>query len=210
MISPSYVRTFGLPLIAGRSFDDHGLEDRPMTTSTSLTIGDVRASLLQAPRIVEGLIAGAPRDALDWRESPGAWTAIEVLAHLADAEITNWPPRVARIRAGGGRFPPFDREGGFSRYRGWTAEALVGEFGQLRRANVDKLDQLDLTAPHLRLTGEHPEFGTVTLGQLLATWAAHDMAHVVQLSRIFIRAFGRHVGPWTRYFSLLKDWNADA
>jgi hypothetical protein len=177
---------------------------------TYLPIEDVRASLAQAPRVVEGLIAGAPRDSLEWRETPGAWTAVEVLAHLADAEITNWLPRIERILSGGGRFPPFDREGGGTRYRGWSADALVGEFGQLRRANLDKLDRLSLTAPHLRLIGEHPEFGTVTLQQLLATWAAHDMAHVSQLARIHTRAFGRHVGPWTRYFSLLKDWHPHA
>jgi hypothetical protein len=180
-----------------------------MTPMSSVRIADVRASLLQAPRVIEGLVAGAPPDALDWREARGAWTAAEVLAHLADAEITNWPPRIERILAGGGRLPPFDREGGFARYRGWTAEALVGEFGQRRRANVDRLDRHGLTAPHLALTGEHPEFGTVTLGQLLATWAAHDMAHVAQLARILTRAFGRHVGPWTRYFSLLHDWHPD-
>lgn len=172
----------------------------------SLPMTDVRASLIQAPRLIEGLIAAAPRDALEWREEPGAWTPVEVVAHLADGEITDWMPRVERIMAGGGRFAPYDREGGFTRYRDWTVEALGGEFGQLRRANLDRLDQLALTPSHLRLTGEHPEFGTVTLEQLLATWAAHDMAHVAQLSRILTRAFGRHVGPWTRYFSLMKDW----
>jgi hypothetical protein len=174
--------------------------------TTHLPIAHVRESLMQGPRIVEGLIAAAPADALEWREAPDAWTPVEVLAHLADGEITDWMPRVERILAGGGRFTSYDREGGFTRYRGWTAEALVGEFGQLRRANLEKLDRLGLTAPHLRLTGEHPEFGPVTLEQLLATWAVHDMAHVAQLSRIFARAFGRHVGPWRRYFSLLEHW----
>jgi uncharacterized damage-inducible protein DinB len=180
------------------------------TTLTHLSTDDVRSSLLQTPRVIEGLIAGAPRDALGWREQRGAWTVIEVLAHLADGEITDWLPRVEKTLAGGGRFAPFDREGGFARYRGWSAEALVGEFGQLRRANVERLDRLQLSAPQLKLTGEHPELGTVTLGQLLATWAAHDMAHVSQIARILTRSFGGHVGPWTGYFSLLKDWEPDA
>jgi hypothetical protein len=180
-----------------------------MKTMTHLPIAHVRNSLVQGPRIVEGLIAAAPPDALHWREAPGAWTPVQVLAHMADGEITDWMPRIDRILAGGGRFTPYDREGGFVRYRGWSAEALVGEFGQLRRANLERLDQLDLTAPHLRLTGEHPEFGPVTLEQLLAAWAVHDMAHVAQLSRILTRAFGRHVGPWRRYFSLLEDWTPD-
>ena len=85
----------------------------------------------------------APRDALTWREADGTWNIVEVLSHVADGEITDWMPRVERILAGGGRFTPFDREGGFTRYRGWTAEALVGEFGQLRRANLEKLELRD-------------------------------------------------------------------
>jgi len=169
-------------------------------------LDNVRASLLQAPRLVEGLVAGAPRDVVDWRETPAAWTIVEVLAHMADAEITDWPPRVETILRGAGRFPPFDRESGFARYRGWSAEALVGEFGQLRRASVERLDKASLSTPQLRMTGEHPELGTVTLAQLLATWAAHDMAHVAQIARIRIRGLAPSVGPWTRYFSLLKDW----
>lgn len=167
-------------------------------------ITDVRASLAQAPRIVEGLIAAAPREALHWREAEAAWNSVEVLCHLADGEITDWMPRIEKVLSGGGRFTPFDREGGFVRYRGWTADALVGEFGQLRRANLEKLDTLNLTAPHLALTGQHPEFGAVTLSQLLACWAAHDMAHIAQLSRLLTRSFGRHVGPWRKYFSLLQ------
>lgn len=169
------------------------------------SLAAARTSLLQAPRIVEGLVAAAPRAALAWRESEGAWTCVEVLCHLADAEMTNWMPRLNRILDGGGRFPPFDREEGFRRYRGWTADALVGEFGQLRRANVEKLDRLDLTPEHLQLRGEHPEFGSVTLEQLLACWATHDFAHVAQMSRVLTRVFGQHVGPWRAYFSLLRD-----
>jgi len=169
-----------------------------------LQLQAVRESLVQAPRIIEGLIAAAPAEALTWREADGTWNAVEVLCHLADGEITDWMPRIERILSGGGRFIPFDREGGFIRYRGWTAESLVGEFGQLRRANLEKLDTLKLSAPHLRMTGEHPELGTVTLEQLLATWATHDMAHVAQISRLLTRALGRHVGPWRKYFSLLQ------
>jgi uncharacterized damage-inducible protein DinB len=169
-----------------------------------MNLVSVRQSLAQAPRIVEALVAAAPGEALTWREGEGTWNIVEVLCHLADGEITDWMPRVERILGGGGRFMPYDREGGFLRYRGWTAESLVGEFGQLRRANLDKLDRLRLSAPHLPLLGEHPEFGPVTLAQLLACWATHDMAHVSQIARLLTRSFGRDVGPWKKYFSLLQ------
>ena len=166
---------------------------------------DVRQSLAQTPRIVEGLIAAAPASALTWRDAEGSWHAVEVLSHIADGEITDWMPRIERILSGGGRFMPFDREGGFTRYRGWTAEALVGEFGQLRRANLEKLDALRVSESHLRLAGVHPEFGAVTLQELLACWATHDMAHIAQLARLLTRSFGQHVGPWRKYFSLLQE-----
>jgi len=167
-------------------------------------VATVRAALAQGPRIVEALIAAAPADALTWREAEGSWHAIEVVSHLADGEISDWMPRIERILEDGGRFMPYDREGGFTRYRGWTAEALVGEFGQRRRANLEKLDTFSLSESHLRLTGVHPEFGTVTLDQLLACWATHDMAHIAQLARLLTRSFGRDVGPWRKYFSLLQ------
>ncbi len=171
----------------------------------AFSLMSARASLLQAPRIVRELVAAAPQEALTWREGDGAWNVVEVLCHLADGEITNWMPRVERVLEGGNRFTPFAREGGFVRYAGWDADRLVGEFGQLRRANIEKLDRFALTPMHLTLRGEHPEFGSVTLEQLLACWATHDFAHIAQISRILTRAFGQHVGPWRKYFSLLQD-----
>ena len=92
-----------------------------MTTGADMRLRidcDVRAALAQGPRIVEGLVAAAPREALHWREAEHSWNVIEVLCHLADGEITDWMPRVERILSGGGRFAPYDREGGFTRYRG--------------------------------------------------------------------------------------------
>jgi len=171
----------------------------------SRPIEDVRQMLAQTPRIVEGLIAAAPAEALTFREADGAWHIVEVLSHIADAEITDWMPRLERILSDGGRFMPFDREGGLTRYRGWTAEALVGEFGQLRRANLEKLESFRLSDLHRQMTGVHPEFGEVTLDQLLACWATHDAAHIAQISRLLTRAFGRRVGPWRKYFSLLQE-----
>jgi hypothetical protein len=51
----------------------------------------------------------------------------------------------------------------------------------------------------------HPELGAVTLRQLLACWVTHDLAHVAQISRVLVRYFGREVGPWRAYFSLLRQ-----
>ncbi len=45
---------------------------------------------------------------------------------------------------------------------------------------------------------------SVTLEQLLETWVTHDFAHVVQMARIATKHYGRWIGPWRAYFSLLQ------
>jgi hypothetical protein len=168
-----------------------------------LTMEAIAGALARGPAIVGGLIAAAPSEALTWREAPGSWTCVEVVAHMAEAEITNWMPRVRCIVEDRAAFDPFDRDGGFARFEGWSADALVREFARLRTANVEALSSLRLTDADLHRAGAHPELGRVTLGQLLSTWATHDMAHVSQMSRVLTRALGQHAGPWRKYFSLL-------
>jgi hypothetical protein len=78
------------------------------------------------------------------------------------------------------------------------------EIERLRAGNLAYLRTLNLSAADLQRTAIHPGLGVVTLHQLLATWATHDLAHVAQISRVMVRYFGEHVGPWREYFSLLK------
>ena len=166
-------------------------------------ITEIADRLSQTPSTIRSLTAALPADATAFRESARAWTPFDVVCHVADGEVTDWMPRVRAIMSGDGRFPPYDREGGFARYTGWTMTAVVDEFERLRRRSVAELLASDITPADLSKTGVHPEFGSVTLQQLLATWVTHDHAHVAQLARILVRYYGRDVGPWAKYFSLL-------
>jgi hypothetical protein len=169
-------------------------------------VRDVHQTLAQTPAVLHGLTGHASADALAFREAPGTWNALEVLYHVTDGEITDWMPRVRTILSSSGdrRFTPFDREGGFARYHGWSAAAALAEFARLRARNLAELADLQVTPEQLRLEGIHPEFGPVTLQQLLATWVTHDLAHVAQIARVLVRFAGRDVGPWAAYFSLLR------
>ena len=170
---------------------------------------DVRPVLSRTPGIVRGLIEGAPAAALNFHERTGAWSPVEVLCHLADGEITDWVPRLELMLSGSqpARFEPFDREGGLGRYAGWPAARLLDEFEQLRARNLARLDALRIVDADSERTAVHPDpdLGTVTLTQLLACWAVHDLAHVAQITRSLVRHRGPGVGPWRKYFSLLSD-----
>ncbi len=168
---------------------------------------DVRHVLARTPSILRALIEGAAQSAVEFHEKPEAWSPKQVLCHLAEAEITDWMPRIEIILGTNEdrRFTPFDREGGFARYAGWDAAAVLNEFERLRNSNVTRLQQFNLTAAELVRTGIHPEFGTVTLSQLLACWATHDLAHINQITRSLVRHWGPSIGPWRKYYSLLAQ-----
>jgi DinB family protein len=170
-------------------------------------IEGVRAVLSRSPATFRALIEGASPGAVEFHEKPGAWSPRQVLCHVADAEITDWRPRVALILGSqeDKRFTPFDREGGFARYKGWTAASLLDEFERLRHGNLARLDELNVTDADFERQGLHPDLGVVTLSQLLACWATHDLAHIEQITRALVRHRGPEIGPWRKYYSLLSD-----
>jgi hypothetical protein len=55
----------------------------------------------------------------------------------------------------------------------------------------------------LELRGRHPEFGIVTLAELLSTWVAHDLSHIGQIVRVMAKQYAAAAGPWRAYLPLL-------
>jgi DinB family protein len=80
---------------------------------------------------------------------------------------------------------------------------LLDELARLRATNLDRLRAFNLQPSDLDRRGRHPAFGSVTLSQLLATWAAHDLTHLHQISRTMAYQYGEAVGPWTAYLGVM-------
>ena len=74
----------------------------------------------------------------------------------------------------------------------------------LRRDNLARLSALNLQPAQFELQGTHPALGPVTVRQLLATWTAHDLAHILQVSRVMAKRYKQEVGPWAEYLSVMK------
>jgi hypothetical protein len=137
-------------------------------------------------------------------EGDGTWRPADVVGHLIDAERTNWRPRRHAILHGDGTFPPFDRFAHLTANLGRPLPELLDEFAAARRDSVRALDDLHLSPTDLQRTGQHPEFGAVTAAQLLATWVAHDLDHVVQIARTLAGQYREAVGPWRAYLRVLR------
>src|SRR5205823_4970793 len=94
------------------------------------------------------------------------------------------------LENGEGRtFEPFDRLGHIPESRGKSLEQLLDEFARRRQENLTALRALDLQPKDLTRRGRHPALGAVTLSELLATWAAHDLTHLHQLSRVMAHQY---------------------
>jgi hypothetical protein len=87
--------------------------------------------------------------------------------------------------------------------QGKSLGQLLDEFARVRSANLDELRELKLQPKDLDRPGKHPSLGTVTLSELLATWAAHDLTHLHQISRIMAYQYTEAVGPFGAYLGVM-------
>lgn len=163
------------------------------------------AILERTPRTLRAMLEGLPSEWTDGTEGPDTWSPYVIVGHLLHGERTDWIPRATIILAQGERrrFDPYDRFAQFHESRGKSLSQLLDGFTTLRTANLEALASWQLTDAELALEGEHPEFGTVSLRQLLATWVAHDLGHVAQVARVMAKQYRTAVGPWRAYLPIM-------
>lgn len=161
----------------------------------------------RTPAVLDRLLRGLDDEWTRGTEGPDTWSPYDVVGHLIHGERTDWMGRMDIILgdAADKTFPRFDRFAQFEESRGKRLDQLLDEFAAVRRANVERVRSLKLSEALLDRTGVHPTFGTVTLRQLLATWTAHDLDHIVQISRVMAQQVGPHIGPWVAFIRVVRD-----
>jgi len=170
---------------------------------------DIEAALpllTRTPRVLDTWLRGLPETWLRATEGPGTWSPHDVVGHLVHGERTDWMVRVRHILDHGDSraFEPFDRHA--QQAAGdETLEQRLDALAALREGNLAELTRLGLGPADLERPGRHPALGAVTLGQLLATWVAHDQTHIAQISRVLAKQYATAVGPWAAYLSVLHD-----
>jgi len=174
---------------------------------SAVDVDSVLATLERTPAALRVVLAGLPAELVNATEGGESWSPLDILGHLIHGEKTDWIPRLGIILSEGEArpFEPFDRFAQFQASQGNTVEDLLGEFEALRAANLVTLWGMLAGGIDLDAAGTHPEFGRVTAGQLLATWATHDLGHIAQLARVMAKHFGKDAGPWRAYLPILRD-----
>lgn len=164
------------------------------------------ALLTRTPAALDALLRDMPDAWTRCNEGEKTWSAFDVVGHLVHGELTDWMPRARMILDSGETraFEPFDRWGQERANAGKSLGQLLDEFARLRAQNLRELRELNLKQHDLARRGKHPELGVVTLSELLATWAAHDLTHLHQISRIMAHQYRDAVGPWSVYLGVMQ------
>jgi len=160
--------------------------------------------LARTPALLRILLVGLPDSWTDTPDTAEGWRPRDVVGHLITGEQTDWVARTRRI-LDEGTSRPFDRFERFAmleRDAGVPLDELVDQFGQLREANLAALRDL-VTDADLDKRGLHPSLGEVTLRELLATWAVHDLDHISQIYAGLAGSHDADVGPWKAYLGIL-------
>jgi hypothetical protein len=167
-------------------------------------VAETTAVLARTPEVLRALLIGLPEAWTHTPDTADGWRPRDVVGHLITGEETDWVVRTRRI-LDNGTSVPFDRFERFAmleRDAGIALDDLVERFAGLRSANLKLLKSLVVEAD-LDRRGLHPSLGEVTLRELLATWAVHDLDHI---SQVFAGLAGSHVadvGPWKAYLGIL-------
>lgn len=158
------------------------------------------------PAALDGLMRDLPEMWTHRNEGENTWSAFDVVGHLIHGERTDWMPRARTVlQLGETRaFEPFDRWGHAREIERKSLGQLLDEFARLRSQNLDELRALNLQPKDLERHGRHPALGIVTLSELLATWAAHDLTHLHQISRIMAHQYREAVGPWSAFLGVMQ------
>jgi DinB family protein len=167
-------------------------------------IAETTGLLARTPTVLRDLLTGLPQAWTDTPDAPDGWRPRDVVGHLITGEQTDWIARTRRILEAGPSvaFDRFDRFAMLERDAGVPLDDLVEQFADLRARNLAALQEL-IGEGDLDRRGLHPSLGEVTLRELLATWAVHDLDHLSQIHAGLAGSYDANVGPWKRYLGIL-------
>lgn len=159
----------------------------------------------RTPATIRALLSGLSNDWTMSNEGPETFSPFDVVGHLIHGEKTDWTARMKRILESGTTktFDVYDRFAQYEESKGKTLDQLLDEFDMLRRENMVWFRSLDLQDKDLERKGMHPRLGEVTLKNLLATWVAHDLTHIAQITRVMAKQYKEEMGPWPQFFRIL-------
>lgn len=150
----------------------------------SSAIAELLAKLAGAPKQLERLTSGLSPRRSTTRPAPDKWSIKELACHLADCELVYGFRYRKILSEPDAALMPFDQDAWAKclQYQAQSLKSALAAFGALRQAHVALFRMLP--EPDWDKSGQHPEYGPLTLRQLVSHLADHDQTHLAQLERL--------------------------
>jgi hypothetical protein len=144
---------------------------------------------------IQALVQRVSDEQARWRPGPDDWSMLEVINHLYDEEIEDFRAHLDLILHHPGEpWPRIDPQG-WVVARGYNERDPVQSLQAFLRAREESLTWLEgLSSPDWQAVYRAP-FGEITAGDMLASWAAHDLLHMRQLVELHWAQTARLVQP---------------
>ena len=146
--------------------------------------------------IVESLVKGIAADQASWKPAPDKWSILEVVNHLYDEEREDFRQRLQLVLTDAAlHWPPIAPQEWVitraysERDLGQSLQNFLGE----RQKSLAWLRTL--ISPNLNNHHER-EAGSLSAGDLLASWLAHDFLHIRQLTRLHWQYLTANANPF--------------
>jgi hypothetical protein len=170
---------------------------------------------MNLPAVISQLEAGAttiaaltravsPEQA-SWRPSPDAWSIVEVINHLYDEEREDFRLRVRLpLLEPDQPIPAIDPQAWVTdrEYNSRDLSESLANFLDERRSSIQWLRQLgdERWDTHLN----HPHLSDLSAGDILYSWAAHDLLHIRQLNELHYAYLAREAAGYIIGYA--GDW----
>jgi hypothetical protein len=171
--------------------------------------------MIDAPRLtnrlenfglsLSGVVANLPPEDARWKPADGAWSVLEVVRHLLDEETDDFRLRL-RATIDLQPWPAIDPEGWAiaRKYNEGSLPDAAARFADERRISVAWLRGLNDSV--WSVAYQHPQFGPIRAGDLLAAWAAHDALHLRQIAKRLYQLAQRDGGEYSTIYA--GEWHA--
>ena len=164
----------------------------------------ILTSMTQTSQAIRSLASGISDEQARWKPAPDSWSILEVLCHLLDEERYDFRVRLDFILHKPGQpWPPIDPQGWVSarHYNEQDPAEILGKWLQERQASLEWLRSLN--TPDWQ-SAEQAPWGALHAGDMLASWAAHDLLHLRRLVELRYANHNLQAQPYSPAYA--GDW----
>jgi len=138
-----------------------------------------------------------------WKPSPPKWSIVEVIHHLYDEEREDFRKRIQFTLEDPNKkwFPINPPQWVIDRkYNEQNLEEVKNKFFNEREKSVKWLR--NLKSPTWEIVHIHPKIGSISAGDLLVSWLAHDFLHMRQIIMLNLEFYKKSGEPFSTKYAM--------